>query len=56
MTTITRFNLKFFRLFSKNIQPGNFIALFFTWKISAVIFIGGLALPRSQNDLTSKIW
>ena len=30
---------------------------FFTWKISAVIFIGeGLALSRSQNDWTSKLW
>ena len=50
MTTITK------KKNPETRKPGNFIVLFFTWKISAVIFIGGLALPRSQNDLTSKIW
>ena len=50
-TTSTRFNLKCFRIFSKNVQ--SFIVLFFTWKVSAIIFTGGnLALSRSQNDWT----
>ena len=50
-TTSTRFNLKCFRIFSKNVQ--SFTVLFFTWKVSAIIFIGdSLALSRSQNDWT----
>ena len=50
-TTSTRFNLKCFRIFSKNVQ--SFIVLFFTWKASAIIFMGdSLALSRSQNDWT----
>ena len=50
-TTSTRFNLKCFRIFSKNVQ--SFIVLFFTRKVSAIIFIGdSLALSRSQNDGT----
>ena len=48
-TTSARFKLKCFRIFSKNVQ--SFIVLFFTWKVSAVIFIGdSSALSPSQND------
>ena len=50
-TTSTRFNLKFFGVLSKHIQPGRLHCTIFTWKISAVIFIGeGFALSRLQND------
>ena len=50
-TKSTRFNFKFFRVFSKNIQPGNLHCTIFASKISTVIFIReGLALSRSQSD------
>ena len=63
-TTSTRFNLKFFRVLSKNIQPGKLHCTIFTWKISAVIFIGEDLALRSrmttaitfsrQNDVGSR--
>ena len=37
MTTSTRFNLKSFRVLSKNIQPGKLYCTIFLLKISAVI-------------------
>ena len=54
---VGHFTLKFFAYCRKIHNPESFIVLFFTLKISAVIFIGeGLALSRLQNDLTSNIW
>ena len=53
-TTGTRFDLKFFCVFSKHRHPGK---IFFTRRVSTVIFIkGGYALCPSQNDKTSNIW
>lgn len=44
-------NLKFLRVFSKNIQHEELHRTIFTRKIRAVIFIGdSLALSQSQND------
>ena len=44
-------NLKFLRVFSKNIQREELHRTIFTRKIRAVIFIGdSLALSQSQND------
>ena len=52
MTTSTRFDLKFFRILLKLFNSESFIVLFFTWKVSAIIFIGeGLALLLLQNIL-----
>ena len=52
--TRTRFDLKFFRVFSNCIDfPENFILPFLTRKFSTVIFSeGGYAPSRSQNDKT----
>ena len=37
----TRFDLKLFHVFSKNIHPGKLHGFFFTRKVSTVIFIEG---------------
>ena len=56
-TTSTRFDLKFFRVLSKNRYPGMLQCTFFTRNICTVILIGGAQnLSRSLNDKTSNIW
>ena len=55
-TTSTRFDLKFFRVLSKNKHPGILHCTFFTRKVSTVIFFeGGQDLSRLQNTKTSHI-
>ena len=50
--TRTRFDLKFFRVFSKYRPPGKLHFTIFTLKVSTVIFNeGGYALSRSQMIL-----
>ena len=50
-TTMTRFDFKFFRVFSKYRLPGK---LHFTIKVSTVIFSeGGYALSRSMTTATT---
>ena len=54
-TTSTRFDLKFFRVFSKYRLPVIDLP-FFTRKVSIVIFSeGGYTLSRTQNDKTFNI-
>ena len=51
MTSSTRFDFKFFRLFPKYRLPGK---LHFTIKVSTVIFSeGGYALSRSMTTATT---
>ena len=57
-TTSTRFDVKFFRLFSNYRLPGKLHSKIFTGKVSTVTFSefeGGYTLSRSQNDKTTNI-
>ena len=49
MTTSTRFNLKFFRLSLKNVQPGKLHSTILSRKISAVILLGSFSPFPVEN-------
>ena len=56
-TTSTRFDVKFFRVFSKYRLQEGFILPFFTRKVSTVTFSEGVyTLSPSENDKTTNIW